>query len=266
SGRVVEQIIRPTGLLDPLVVVKPTENQILDLMEGIRERAARGERTLVTVLTVRMAEELTSFLVEHGIRARYLHHELDAFERQALVRDLRLGHYDCLVGINLLREGLDLPEVSLVAILDADKTGFLRSERSLIQTIGRAARNARGEVWLYADQVSEAMERAIRETHRRRALQEAYNREHGITPETVRKEVRPLIRPEGYAEAVGAEVPEEDLKERIGELELLMWQAAEALDFERAARLRDELRALEARLQGLKAPEPLPGSRRKRRR
>ncbi|MBW6394063.1 excinuclease ABC subunit B [Thermus sp. SYSU G05001] len=267
SGRIVEQIIRPTGLLDPLVVVKPTENQILDLMEGIRERANRGERTLVTVLTVRMAEELTAFLQEHGIRARYMHHELDAFERQALIRDLRLGHFDALVGINLLREGLDIPEVSLVAILDADKTGFLRSERSLIQTIGRAARNAKGEVWLYADTISEAMERAIRETNRRRALQEAYNREHGIVPETVRKEVRAIIRPEEYGEEVPGEAWEgEDLKERIAELELAMWQAAEALDFERAARLRDELRALEARLQGLTPPETLPGGRKRRRR
>lgn len=267
SGRIVEQIIRPTGLLDPLVVVKPTENQILDLMEGIRERAKRGERTLVTVLTVRMAEELTAFLQEHGIRARYMHHELDAFERQALIRDLRLGHFDALVGINLLREGLDIPEVSLVAILDADKTGFLRSERSLIQTIGRAARNAKGEVWLYADTISEAMERAIRETNRRRALQEAYNQEHGIVPETVRKEVRAIIRPEEYGERAPVEAWEgEDLKERIAELELAMWQAAEALDFERAARLRDELRALEARLQGLTPPEALPGGRKRRRR
>ncbi len=266
SGRMVEQIIRPTGLLDPLVVVKPTANQILDLMEGIRERAARGERTLVTVLTVRMAEELTAFLQEHGVRARYLHHELDAFERQALIRDLRLGHFDALVGINLLREGLDIPEVSLVAILDADKTGFLRSERSLIQTIGRAARNAKGEVWLYADTVSEAMERAIRETNRRRALQEAYNREHGIVPETVRKEVRAIIRPEGYEEAALEALEGEDLKEQIAQLELAMWQAAEALDFERAARLRDEIRALEARLQGLKGPEPVPGRRKRRRR
>jgi len=267
SGALVEQIIRPTGLLDPLVVVKPTENQILDLMEGIRERAKRGERTLVTVLTVRMAEELTAFLQEHGIRARYMHHELDAFERQALIRDLRLGHFDALVGINLLREGLDIPEVSLVAILDADKTGFLRSERSLIQTIGRAARNAKGEVWLYADTISEAMERAIRETNRRRALQEAYNQEHGIVPETVRKEVRAIIRPEEYGERAPVEAWEgEDLKERIAELELAMWQAAEALDFERAARLRDELRALEARLQGLTPPEALPGSRKRRRR
>ncbi|RTI52359.1 excinuclease ABC subunit B [Thermus scotoductus] len=266
SGRIVEQIIRPTGLLDPLVVVKPTENQILDLMEGIRERAKRGERTLVTVLTVRMAEELTAFLQEHGTRARYMHHELDAFERQALIRDLRLGHFDALVGINLLREGLDIPEVSLVAILDADKTGFLRSERSLIQTIGRAARNARGEVWLYADTLSEAMERAIRETNRRRALQEAYNQEHGIVPETVRKEVRAIIRPEEYGEAPLEAVEGEDLRERIAQLELAMWQAAEALDFERAARLRDELRALEARLQGLTPPETLPGGRKRRRR
>ena len=272
SGRIVEQIIRPTGLLDPLVVVKPTENQILDLMEGIRERAQRGERTLVTVLTVRMAEELTAFLQEHGVRARYMHHELDAFERQALIRDLRLGHFDALVGINLLREGLDIPEVSLVAILDADKTGFLRSERSLIQTIGRAARNARREVWLYADTLSEAMQKAIQETNRRRALQEAYNQEHGIVPETVRKEVRAIIRPEEYGEKAPVEAWEgEDLKERIAELELAMWQAAEALDFERAARLRDELRALEARLQGLTPPPgapgmPVSGGRRKRRR
>ena len=266
SGRIVEQIIRPTGLLDPLVVVKPTENQILDLMEGIRERAQRGERTLVTVLTVRMAEELTAFLQEHGVRARYMHHELDAFERQALIRDLRLGHFDALVGINLLREGLDIPEVSLVAILDADKTGFLRSERSLIQTIGRAARNARGEVWLYADTLSEAMQKAIQETNRRRALQEAYNREHGITPMTVRKEVRAIIRPEEYGEAPLEAVEGEDLRERIAQLELAMWQAAEALDFERAARLRDELRALEARLQGLTPPETLPGGRKRRRR
>ena len=261
AGRVVEQIIRPTGLLDPLVVVKPTENQLLDLMEGIRERAGRGERTLVSVLTVRMAEELTGFLVEHGIRARYLHHELDAFERQALLRDLRLGHYDCLVGINLLREGLDLPEVSLVAILDADKEGFLRSERALIQTIGRAARNERGEVWLYADTLSEAMQRAIEETNRRRRLQEAYNLEHGITPKTVQKAVRAVIRPEGTEEAAEEVWDEEAIKAQIAELELLMWQMAERMEYEKAAELRDQIRALEARLQGAK-PEPLPLKRR----
>ncbi|MGQ9754087.1 MAG: excinuclease ABC subunit UvrB [Thermaceae bacterium] len=261
SSRVVEQIIRPTGLLDPLVVVKPTENQLLDLMEGIKGRAERGERTLVTVLTVRMAEELTAFLAEHGIRARYLHHELDAFERQALLRDLRLGHYDALVGINLLREGLDLPEVSLVAILDADKEGFLRSERALIQTIGRAARNARGEVWLYADTLTESMRRAIEETNRRRRLQEAYNLEHGITPKTVHKAVRAVIRPEGYEEGVGEALDGEEIKARIAELELLMWQMAERMEYEKAAELRDQIRALEARLLG---EEPIPPRRRSR--
>ncbi|MGQ9692759.1 MAG: excinuclease ABC subunit UvrB [Thermaceae bacterium] len=261
SSRVVEQIIRPTGLLDPLVVVKPTENQLLDLMEGIKGRAERGERTLVTVLTVRMAEELTAFLAEHGIRARYLHHELDAFERQALLRDLRLGHYDALVGINLLREGLDLPEVSLVAILDADKEGFLRSERALIQTIGRAARNARGEVWLYADTLTESMRRAIEETNRRRRLQEAYNLEHGITPKTVHKAVRAVIRPEGYEEGAGEALDGEEIKARIAELELLMWQMAERMEYEKAAELRDQIRALEARLLG---EEPIPPRRRSR--
>ncbi|MGQ9735952.1 MAG: excinuclease ABC subunit UvrB [Thermaceae bacterium] len=261
SSRVVEQIIRPTGLLDPLVVVKPTENQLLDLMEGIKGRAERGERTLVTVLTVRMAEELTAFLAEHGIRARYLHHELDAFKRQALLRDLRLGHYDALVGINLLREGLDLPEVSLVAILDADKEGFLRSERALIQTIGRAARNARGEVWLYADTLTESMRRAIEETNRRRRLQEAYNLEHGITPKTVHKAVRAVIRPEGYEEGVGEALDGEEIKARIAELELLMWQMAERMEYEKAAELRDQIRALEARLLG---EEPIPPRRRSR--
>ena len=264
AGRVVEQIIRPTGLLDPLVVVKPTENQLLDLMEGVRERAKRGERTLVTVLTVRMAEELAGFLVEHGIRARYLHHELDAFERQALLRDLRLGHYDCLVGINLLREGLDLPEVSLVAILDADKEGFLRSERALIQTIGRAARNERGEVWLYADTLSEAMQRAIEETNRRRRLQEAYNLEHGITPKTVHKAVRAVIRPEGYEEELGEALDEEEIKARIAELELLMWQMAERMEYEKAAELRDQIRALEAQLSGMEPVHPIPKHRGRR--
>jgi excinuclease ABC subunit B len=211
-----------------------------------------------------MAEELTDFLVEHGLRARYLHHELDAFERQALLRDLRLGHYDCLVGINLLREGLDLPEVSLVAILDADKEGFLRSERSLIQTIGRAARNERGEVWLYADTLSEAMRRAIEETHRRRRLQEAYNLEHGITPKTVRKEVRAVIRPEGYEEEEALD--EEEIRARIAELELQMWRMAEEMEYEKAAELRDQIRALEARLMGVEALPAAPKRPRRRRR
>ena len=266
SGRVVEQIIRPTGLLDPQVTVKPAIGQIEDLMGAIRTRAARKERTLVTVLTVRMAEELTAYLVEHGVRARYLHHELDAFERQALLRDLRLGHFDALVGINLLREGLDLPEVSLVAILDADKQGFLRSERSLIQTIGRAARNVGGEVFLYADAVSDAMKAAIDETNRRRALQEAYNLEHGITPATIQKSVRKVIKPEDYeAEAVEAVVDDPALLQSLLEqLETEMWAASEALDFEKAAGLRDQMRSLEARLKGL--PEPTTAGKGKRRR
>jgi excinuclease ABC subunit B len=264
SGRVVEQIIRPTGLLDPKVSVKPAQGQIEDLMGAIRVRAQRKERVLVTVLTVRMAEELTAYLSEHGIKARYLHHELDAFERQALLRDLRLGHFDVLVGINLLREGLDLPEVSLVAILDADKTGFLRSERSLIQTIGRAARNAGGEVYLYAEAVSEAMQAAIDETNRRRALQEAYNAEHGITPQTVQKTVRKVIRPDDYEEAAAEALLEdpESLAQTLGQLELEMWKASEELDFERAMELRDQIRALEARVKGL--PEPTTAGKKQR--
>ncbi|MCL6527942.1 MAG: excinuclease ABC subunit B [Thermaceae bacterium] len=268
SGRMVEQIIRPTGLLDPKVTVKPAQGQIEDLMGAIRTRAARGERTLITVLTVRMAEELTAYLVEHGVRARYLHHELDAFERQALLRDLRLGHFDALVGINLLREGLDLPEVSLVAILDADKTGFLRSERSLIQTIGRAARNVEGEVYLYAETISEAMRVAIEETNRRRAIQEAYNAEHGITPATVQKTVRKMIKPEDYQEAAQEALLEDPdaMAEALGQLELEMWQASEALDFEKAAAIRDQIRALEARLKGLPEPTTAGKGRRRRRR
>ncbi|GEM84268.1 excinuclease ABC subunit UvrB [Meiothermus hypogaeus] len=266
SGRVVEQIIRPTGLLDPQVTVKPSQGQIEDLMGAIRTRAARGERTLVTVLTVRMAEELTAYLVEHGVRARYLHHELDAFERQALLRDLRLGYFDALVGINLLREGLDLPEVSLVAILDADKQGFLRSERSLIQTIGRAARNVGGEVFLYADTVSDSMRAAIEETNRRRAIQEAYNAAHGITPATIQKSVRKVVKPEDY-EAEAAEMVLDDptlLQSLLEQLETEMWAASEALDFEKAASLRDQMRSLEARLKGL--PEPTTAGKGKRRR
>ena len=266
SGRVVEQIIRPTGLLDPQVTLKPTQAQIEDLMGAIRTRAAKQERTLVTVLTVRMAEELTAYLVEHGVRARYLHHELDAFERQALLRDLRLGHFDALVGINLLREGLDLPEVSLVAILDADKTGFLRSERSLIQTIGRAARNVGGEVFLYADTVSDAMKAAIHETNRRRVVQEAYNIEHGITPQTVQKTVRKVIKPDDYEEeATEALLDDPELmREALNQLESEMWQASEALDFEKAANIRDQMRSLEARIKGL--PEPTTAGKGKRRR
>ena len=189
SGQIVEQVIRPTGLLDPKVIVKPVEGQIEDLLSEINLRTSRGERVLVTTLTKKMAEDLTDYLSEHGVKVKYMHHEVDTFERVELMRDLRKGTIDVIVGINLLREGLDLPEVSLVAILDADKEGFLRSETSLIQTIGRAARNADGVVIMYADSVTPSMERAIMETERRRGIQDTYNQEHGITPKTIVKEL-----------------------------------------------------------------------------
>src|SRR5207248_1912508 len=189
STQVVEQIVRPTGLVDPEVIVKPTKGQIDDLIEQINDRVTRGDRVLVTTLTKKMAEDLTDYLLEMGVRVRYLHSEVDTIQRIEILRDLRLGEFDVLVGINLLREGLDLPEVSLVAILDADKEGFLRSETSLIQTIGRAARNVDGQVIMYADQVTDSMKRALGETNRRRGVQQAYNAEHGIDPQTIRKAV-----------------------------------------------------------------------------
>lgn len=247
GGEVVEQIIRPTGLLDPVVEVKPARGQVPDLLEQVRQRAAIGERVLVTALTKRLAEDLSAYLVEQKVACKWLHSELDAFERVELLRDLRLGHFDCLVGVNLLREGLDLPEVSLVAILDADKEGFLRSETSLIQTIGRAARNVNAKVILYADKVTESMRLAIEETRRRREIQEAYNKEHGITPETVKKNIRQGIEEAVAAhrmanEAVGRKDEAEYVtQEYLNELEEEMFAAAEAMEFERAAILRDRI-------------------------
>ncbi len=257
SDNTVEQVIRPTGLIDPAITVKPSRGQIDDLVFAIRERAERDERVLVTTLTKKMSEDLTEYFAQQGLRVRYMHSDIDAMERQVIIRDLRLGHFDVLVGINLLREGLDLPEVSLVAILDADKTGFLRSERSLIQTIGRAARNVKGEVFLYADVVSDAMQAAIDETERRREKQLAYNEQHGVTPETIRKRIHDVIRGEGEREEAEVkldpwerELVMDDVKQELGLLEAEMWQASEDLDFERAAAIRDRIRELEARLQG----------------
>ena len=247
EGQVVEQVIRPTGLLDPQIAVTPARGQVPHLLEQIRSRVAKGERVLVTTLTKRLAEDLADYFDKQGVRCKWLHSELDAFERVELLRDLRQGHFDVLVGVNLLREGLDLPEVSLVAILDADKEGFLRSETSLMQTIGRSARNANATVILYADKVTGSMQRAIEETRRRRKMQEQYNREHGITPETIRKSIRAGIEAEvaAHAEsnaAVGrADEAQYITEEYLDELEAEMMAAAAALEFERAAALRDRI-------------------------
>ncbi len=254
SPEVVEQIIRPTGLLDPTIDVRPIQGQIDDLIGEIHERIKRNERTLVTTLTKKMAEDLTDYLKELGIKVAYLHSEIKTLERIEIIRDLRIGKYDVLVGINLLREGLDIPEVSLVAILDADKEGFLRSERSLIQTIGRAARNANGHVIMYADTITQSMEIAINETKRRRAIQEAYNREHGIVPQTIKKDIRDVIRATYAAEEQETYETKQDYskltkKEReklIANLEREMKEAAKALNFERAAELRDLILELKA--------------------
>ena len=256
QGDVVEQIIRPTGLVDPEVVVKPTKGQIDDLIHEIRLRTERNERVLVTTLTKKMSEDLTDYLLDAGVRTRYLHSEVDTLKRVELLRDLRLGAYDVLVGINLLREGLDLPEVSLVSILDADKEGFLRSDKSLIQTIGRAARNVSGQVHMYADKVTPSMASAIEETNRRRAKQVAYNQAHGITPRSIVKQVRDLI--DGvYSEkaskeaerqelqrAMAQDMSEKDVAREIKRLEKLMLEHARNLEFEKAARIRDQLAAL----------------------
>ena len=249
SSQIVEQVIRPTGLLDPLVQVRPVDGQIEDLLGEINTRAARGERVLVTTLTKKMAEDLTDYLSEHGVKVKYMHHEVDTFERMELIKSLRTGEIDVIVGINLLREGLDLPEVSLVAILDADKEGFLRSETSLVQTIGRAARNAEGVVIMYADEVTPSMEAALFETDRRRAIQQAYNRAHGITPRTIVKEIRDSLEISGTPEKEEKKKRRLSRTEReqlIDRLTREMKEAARLLEFEHAAFLRDRIEKLRA--------------------
>lgn len=244
---VVEQIIRPTGLLDPEIEVRPVENQIDDLITQINERVEKKERVLVTTLTKKMAEDLTAYLAEIGIKVRYMHSEIKALERMEIIRDLRIGEFDVLVGINLLREGLDIPEVSLVAILDADKEGFLRSERSLIQTIGRAARNTEGKVIMYADELTESMEKAITETNRRRKIQSEYNKAHGITPMTIKKSVRDTIKAT-IVEDISAEYEikqDEDVKDIINRLTDEMLNHASNMEFEKAAEIRDKIKELE---------------------
>ncbi|MBK8252880.1 MAG: excinuclease ABC subunit UvrB [Polyangiaceae bacterium] len=265
SGVVVEQIIRPTGLIDPKITIVKVAGQVDDLLGRIRERVGRGDRVLVTTLTKRMAEDLTEYYTELGVRVRYLHSDVDTMERIEILRDLRRGEFDVLVGINLLREGLDLPEVSLVAILDADKEGFLRSARSLIQTIGRAARNVNGEVVMYADRETDAIKLAVGETNRRRALQSAYNEEHGITPATVVKAILDMSPTSGTRDYYAvpktpkdaANAPQMDLSERIEALRQEMFAAAENLEFEKAARIRDQIRVLRGEGMGEDvAPEP----------
>ena len=247
KGNVVEQIIRPTGLLDPKIEVKPVENQIDDLIEEIRERVQKNERVLVTTLTKKMAEDLTSYLAGLDIKVRYMHSDIKALERMEIIRSLRLGEFDVLVGINLLREGLDIPEVSLVAILDADKEGFLRSERSLIQTIGRAARNTDGKVIMYADELTDSMEKAISETNRRRKIQEQYNKEHGITPKTIQKSVRDSIKASIIEEAETKYniSKDESIEDIINKLTDEMLKYASNMEFEKAAELRDKIKELE---------------------
>jgi excinuclease ABC subunit B len=252
---VVEQIIRPTGLMDPQIEVRPATGQVDDLLDELKQVAGRGERSLVTTLTKRMAEELTEYLAEQGLKVKYLHSDIDTIQRVRLLRELRQGVYDVLVGINLLREGLDLPEVTLVAILDADREGFLRSTRSLIQTTGRAARNVGGKVLLYADHLTDSMTRAIEETERRRAIQEEYNREHGITPQTIVKKIGAMLPHELEADystvplEAEAARPQLDLGDIPGEIKRLkkeMQAAAQDLRFEDAALLRDRIQELEA--------------------
>ena len=261
SAQVVEQVVRPTGLLDPEVEVRPAKTQVDDVLSEIYERTAKGERVLITTLTKKMAEDLTEFLAENKVKVRYLHSEIDTVERVEIIRDLRQGVFDVLVGINLLREGLDIPEVSLVAILDADKEGFLRSERSLVQTIGRAARNLEGKAILYADQMTDSMKAAITETNRRRAKQMAFNEEHHIVPKGIKKEVRDIIDGVYRAPEVKAEEDTTDLSDekavsqRVKQLEKQMAAYARDLEFEKAAAVRDQLDALKKRLFGASVPD-----------
>ncbi|NLM67947.1 MAG: excinuclease ABC subunit B, partial [Enterococcus sp.] len=254
TDRVIQQIIRPTGLLDPIIEVRPIMGQIDDLVGEISDRVEKNERVFITTLTKKMSEDLTDYLKELGIKVKYLHSDIKTLERTEIIRDLRLGEFDVLIGINLLREGLDVPEVSLVAILDADKEGFLRSERSLVQTIGRAARNSKGKVIMYADRITDSMERAMNETARRRGIQEAYNQEHGIVPKTIIKEIRDLIKiskvAEDSEEYVGTDYNQLTKAEKelfILKLEAEMRAAAKALDFEKAATLRDTVLELKAK-------------------
>lgn len=245
QGELVEQIIRPTGLLDPIVEVRPTENQIDDLIGEVHKTIAKGERVLVTTLTKKMAEDLTDYLMEQNIKVRYLHSDIKTIERSEIIRDLRLGKFDVLVGINLLREGLDIPEVSLITILDADKEGFLRSETSLIQTIGRAARNSEGHVIMYGDTITGSMQRAINETERRRKIQEDFNEKHGITPTTIKKNIGEIIQITKKSEEEEIEeFNREDITTILINMESEMYKAAEELDFERAARLRDQIKKM----------------------
>jgi excinuclease ABC subunit B len=270
AGAVVEQVVRPTGLVDPEVEVRPATHQVDDVLQEIRLRVEQGERVLITTLTKRMAEQLTDYLTDNGVKVRYLHSDVDTVERVEIIRDLRLGQFDVLVGINLLREGLDIPEVSLVAILDADKEGFLRSERSLIQTIGRAARNLHGKAILYADRVTDSMAKAIGETERRRHKQIAHNEAHGITPRAIVKQVRDLIdgvysekagreaerlEQEALARAQVEEMSEKDMAREVKRLEKQMLEHARNLEFEQAARVRDQLTLLKARAFGAAVPD-----------
>ncbi len=258
GGAVVEQIIRPTGLLDPVIDIRPVKGQVDDLLAEIRERTARGERVLVTVLTKRMAEDLTQYYQELGVKVRYLHSDIDTLERIQILRDLRRGEFDVLVGINLLREGLDLPEVSLVAILDADKEGFLRSGGSLIQTVGRAARNVNGRALMYADRITDSMKFALNETERRRKIQEAYNVEHGITPTSIVKSIDEIMNSVYERDYVTVAADDEDVFRSHGELEAhitklqaQMKAAAANLEFEKAAKLRDKVKQLRSKDLGL---------------